>query len=426
MVGAGLAGLNCARLLAQARIPFVMLEAGACAGGRLQTEVTAEGFQLDRGFQTVFSAYPALRRALGTLEELSLRPFDSGAAVVSERGLAFVRPPLRHPRYALSGLTSRALTWGDRRRLVLLALGSRVSPWDGVRDVRGTPRTALKDLRAWGFSPHFVNGFWRPLLEGMFLEGDLETSADVFRFVVKMLAEGVAALPARGMRAIPEALQQRLPAGAVRFNTEARELLRHGVSGEILGVALAGDEPVPARAVVVAADGRSAARLTGLPLPAPSLGCTTMYLAGRRRLYEPKLLALNARQDRYVSHAALLTNVAPEYAPTGWHLLEATVVGVPEDGDEEVERKVRADLRRWWPREDLSDWRTLAIQRLPHALLRQPPDFAETLGGPRTAIRGLYLAGELTQDSSINGALKSGEEAARAVAADLGYGLLTA
>lgn len=425
MVGAGLAGLNCARLLAQAGIPFVVVEAGACAGGRLQTQVTADGFQLDRRFQTVFSAYPALRRALGTLKELSLRPFDSGVAVVSERGLALVHPPLRHPRHALSALTSRALTWGDRRRLLQLALGARVSPWDGVRDVYGTPRTALMELRACGFSPHFVNGFWRPFLEGLFLERDLETSADAFRFVVKMLVEGQAALPARGMRAIPEALLRRLPAGAVRYRTEARELL-HAETGEILGVALAGDEPVGARAVVVATDGRSAVRLTRLPLPAPSLGCTTLYLAGRRRLYERKLLALNARQDRYVSHAALLTNVAPEYAPPGWHLLEATVVGVPDDSDEAVERKVRADLARWWPREDLSGWRTLAIQRLPHALLRQPPDFAETLVGPRTAIPGLYLAGELTQDSSINGALKSGEEAARAVAADLGYALLTA
>ncbi len=36
----------------------------------------------------------------------------------------------------------------------------------------------------------------------------------------------------------------------------------------------------------------------------------------------------------------------------------------------------------------------------------------------RTAIPGLYLAGEYTEDSSINGAMRSGEGAAGAVLGD--------
>ena len=50
IVGAGLAGLSCARRLTAAGIPFVILEAGRRIGGRIKTD-RVEGFLLDHGFQ---------------------------------------------------------------------------------------------------------------------------------------------------------------------------------------------------------------------------------------------------------------------------------------------------------------------------------------------------------------------------------------
>ena len=178
VVGAGLAGLTCARLLAQANTPVVVLEAADGIGGRVRTDVTPEGFVLDRGFQVLFTAYPALRRVLD-LRTLDLRPFDNGAAVVTAGGPVFLRDPVRHPGHALAAITSRLLTWGDRARLARLAISLAAARWDGVRDVPDTGRSAEQELRALGFSEQLMEAFFRPFLAGIRLRRDLSTSAAV-------------------------------------------------------------------------------------------------------------------------------------------------------------------------------------------------------------------------------------------------------
>ena len=133
-------------------------------------------------------------------------------------------------------------------------------------------------------------------------------------------------------------------------------------------------------AVVLAADGDSTARLTGLDVPRIGLGSATLYLAGRQRLYAQKLLVLNALPDAFVNDATLLTNVVPEYAPPGWHLLAAHVLDSDGLDDGTVEARARADLRRWFPHVDLAGWRTLAVVRTPHSQFAQPPQRANRAG----------------------------------------------
>src|SRR5690242_17123489 len=63
VVGAGLAGLTCARLLHQAKVKVRVLEASDGVGGRVRTDAV-DGFLLDRGFQVLLTAYPEPRRWL--------------------------------------------------------------------------------------------------------------------------------------------------------------------------------------------------------------------------------------------------------------------------------------------------------------------------------------------------------------------------
>src|SRR5690349_13012380 len=63
VVGAGLAGLRCARELARGGLDVRLLEAGDAVGGRVRTDVV-DGFRIDRGFQVLNDGYPALRAAL--------------------------------------------------------------------------------------------------------------------------------------------------------------------------------------------------------------------------------------------------------------------------------------------------------------------------------------------------------------------------
>ncbi|MDF1504359.1 FAD-dependent oxidoreductase, partial [Roseisolibacter sp. H3M3-2] len=93
IVGAGLAGLCCARELARAGRAVTVLEAGAEPGGRVRSRVV-DGYVVDRGFQVLFTAYPTLRAALDLDgaggERLRLRRFAPAARVGRARGAGLV------------------------------------------------------------------------------------------------------------------------------------------------------------------------------------------------------------------------------------------------------------------------------------------------------------------------------------------------
>ncbi|MYQ93101.1 NAD(P)-binding protein, partial [Streptomyces sp. SID4946] len=79
VMGAGVAGLACARDLAAAGLGVIVLEADDAVGGRMRTD-RVDGFTVDRGFQVVNPAYPQLRRRLPA-RFVDPRPFLPGVLV---------------------------------------------------------------------------------------------------------------------------------------------------------------------------------------------------------------------------------------------------------------------------------------------------------------------------------------------------------
>ena len=79
IVGAGLAGLCCARRLAQCGVSFQVVEASDGVGGRVRTDIV-EGFRLDRGFQLYLPSYPEGTRVLD-YDALDLKHFTPGARI---------------------------------------------------------------------------------------------------------------------------------------------------------------------------------------------------------------------------------------------------------------------------------------------------------------------------------------------------------
>ena len=76
VVGAGVAGLSCARRLRRGGAQVEVYEASDGVGGRLRSDVVqmpgAGAFLLDRGFQILIEAYPEVREQLD-LEPLKLK-----------------------------------------------------------------------------------------------------------------------------------------------------------------------------------------------------------------------------------------------------------------------------------------------------------------------------------------------------------------
>jgi protoporphyrinogen oxidase len=183
--------------------------------------------------------------------------------------------------------------------------------------------------------------------------------------------------------------------------------------GERVTGVSAGGEEHEADAVVVATDAPTAGRLTGEAVPEGRVGEVCLYYE-TSGLGSGKKILLNAEDEVFVNNAVEISNVSEEYAPQGRHLLYAVALTGLDLPDETLYRQGIEDLARWYPG---ADFRPIGLRRIHYGQFAQPPGIHETLPENRTATPGLVLAGEYTEDSSINGSMLSGEKAAEAVSA---------
>ncbi|WP_069802276.1 NAD(P)/FAD-dependent oxidoreductase [Thermogemmatispora onikobensis] len=422
VVGAGLAGLTCARHLSRAGLSVLVLEAADRPGGRVSTDRHPEGFLLDRGFQVLFTAYPAVQRELD-LAALRPRRFLPGALLVKGGRRYPLADPRRQPGWLAASTSNPLIPLTDKWRV--LRLTRTILQTVSVESPAAWPVATLDEtselyLRHWGFSREgFIAHFARPFFGGIFLDRELQTSARMLRFVWRMLASGDIVLPEEGMEAIAAQLAASLPASSLRLGARVVALLRE--DGRISGVRLESGEELQAAAVVIATASPTAAHLTGLSLPTAGRGCTCLYFAGPQSLYDEPVLLLNCEPGGLVNHAVQLTNIVPQYAPPGQHLLSVTILDEAtqaEEDDERLAQHALQELAVWFPERDLSGWRLLAVYRLPFAQFAQPPGIFAHLPEARSGESGLYLTGEYLHSSSIHGALSSGAHTARLVLAD--------
>ena len=269
-------------------------------------------------------------------------------------------------------------------------------------------------LRRWGFSEHgFVANFARPFYGGIVLDRQLSTSARVLYFATKMLASGNIVIPERGMGEIPAQLAAHLPEQTLRLQTRVESVIE--AEQRAVGVTLTGGEELQGDAVVIATDAPTAARLANMAVPDEPMGVTCVYFAGTTSLYSGPKLLLNANPIGFVNNAVQISNVSPVYAPAGQHLLSASVLTAAPMDEADLVARCRMDLSSWFPEKAFATFRPVGTYRVPFAQFRQPPGIFKQLPANTTTTAGLFLAGEYTESSSIQGAMRSGERAAQAV-----------
>ncbi|MDH3584130.1 MAG: FAD-dependent oxidoreductase [Phycisphaerae bacterium] len=404
VIGAGLAGLSCARALAEASVECIVLESSDRVGGRLGSD-RHQGFVLDRGFAVFLDAYPEARRQLD-LEALELKTFDCGARIQWGERHAVLLDPWRHPFAAWRQVLNPVARWSDYPRLLELR-GRMLAGDDDAGDAESDGCSAGELLARAKLSPQLIDGFFRPFFGGVFFDRELETSARMLRFVFRMFARGRAALPAGGMQAIADQIHAELPADAVRLHHRV-------VSIEEGAVVMDSGQRCPAEMVVIATDHEQAVKLVGDVLPPRRWrGTSTLYFAAEKPPLTEALLVLDGSGTGPVNHLAVPSNVCPTYAPAGAALVCANVVGSEHEGDG-LEAAVHRQLREWFGAA-VDGWKHLRTYHIPRALPDQSPAALSARPQASRLGPGRFLCGDHLNTASINGALQSGRLAAEAV-----------
>lgn len=412
VVGAGLAGLRCAGALTELGREVVVLEAGDAVGGRVRTDVV-DGFRCDRGFQVLNPAYPAVRRWVD-VGALALQSFGAGVMVRRDEGLRVVADPIREPRLLLQTLRSGYLRPVELVALSRWARQVLVNP-GAVR--RAPDMTLTQSLDAAGVTGRLRHEILDPFLAGVLVDSYGASSANFAKLLVRMFALGRPGLPEQGMGALPAQLASPLP--QVRLDTQVDSVIADG--GHEVTV-ISGGSTWRARAVVIATDPVTAARLAPLPEPATK-GLVTWWFEAAQSPSPLPLIAVDGRtptgagrmRHGPVWNTALISAAAPSYAPPGHHLVEATCLLDRPDGDAPEAEVLRHVGEIFGCSTD--GWQTIVRHRIPLALPAMPPPLhtrsAVSLG------EGVYVCGDHRDTASIQGALVSGNRTANAVHAAL-------
>lgn len=398
IVGAGVAGLACAKVLEENQISYTVLEAGGRPGGRIQTDVV-DGFQLDYGFQVLQTGYPDVGEYLD-LTALQLQKFPAGVAVRFNGRFHTIADPRQHPLHLLSTVTAPLGTFGDR--LAMLKLARRVCRGTFEDIFKQPEKLTLDYLGDCGFSDKFIKSFFVPFLAGACLDKEIKVSSRVLDYLFRVFSMGDAALPAKGMGEIPQQLVRSLAPDAIQCNSKVVQVSDGAVTLEDGGVingkqvVLATSEPVIQELLGVQAVRRSVAE-----------SCIYYFADWLPPFKEPFLL-LNGDGHGPVNNIAFPSMVASSYAPAGKTLIAVVVVDDQYIKRTDLEAEVRGQCSQWFG-DVVSSWKHLRTCHIEHALPSQAPPTNSPYNLPEPVNEGIRVCGEYKSLPGLQWALMSGD-----------------
>jgi len=461
VIGAGLAGLVAARRLADAGRSVLLLEASDGVGGRIRSDVV-DGYVLDRGFQLLSPAYPALTREVD-LAALDLQPFVRGVRSGS-RTLALPAFPGAHGSVADSGKAglpgSGEIGLPGGGQVGLAAAGGVESSISGRAGLSASSGIGERGSAAGGTggpstSSGRARGEWASAEALRMLAGSLRgvSPLDVVRLAALSARDALPGAPARVLHRPDRSTADEL----VQLGLSERlveTVLRPFLAGVFLEADLATSSRffhLVWRAFVLGGAARPAGGMQALPeqiaarLPdgvlrlgavVESVAPGIVRLAGGGTLLARDVVVANAEVPlsgvqppvwhgvTTFYHACSAVTDEPRLVrvdPVGGLIVNTVVLepglhsssllGVPDDLDA-AERRVRERLARLHGLSagDFSEIRRYGIV---HALPAMPAPHPV-----RARVRladGLYVCGDHRDTSSIQGALVSGARAAHAV-----------
>jgi protoporphyrinogen oxidase len=403
IVGAGVSGLVAAQVLENQGYQPVILEASDRAGGRVKTDIK-KGFQLDHGFQVLLSSYPAAQKYLD-FKALKLQELKPGAVIFNNGKQQIIGDPLRDISTLFSTLFSGIGTLSDKFKIFQLNLKLKNKSIEAIFSSDEISTKAY--LQEFGFSSQIITQFFTPFFTGIFLENELTTSSRMFEFVFKMFGEGLAVLPKGGMEEISKQLVANLSNTTFQYNTQVSS-----VSNE--EIILHTGEKLVSTATIIATDASKLVR----DAPSKNLiwkSCQTLYFTTNKRVIEKPMIGLVSKKDSLINNIFYHTSVATHSNNTE-ELLSVTVVKEHQLTEEQLIATVTKQLQEECTIDHLT---FLAVYHIKKAL----PDLKDIkyeVSPPETQLSsGIFLAGDVQLNGSLNADMIAGENAALQVIASI-------
>ena len=404
---------------------IVLIESDKTVGGRVKTD-KKDGFLLDHGFQVFIENYPCSQKIFD-YNSLNLHPFLPGAIVKIGENFYPVSDPIRRPQDIFQSLITPIGTILDKLKVGLFSVIIRFISVDNIlRSEEINTYKYLSDKLI--LSSSMIDSFFKPFFQGIFLSPLQLQSSNMFQFVFKMFTEGQASLPRDGMEGIPRQLASQIPLKSIILNTKVENFSFKGSdkSKKIYVNTLNTSKikkTYEADRLIIATDPINAKKLietSGIGIPRFDIpdarGSTTLYF-GMDTEFPPildRMLILNGESDATNNEIFTINNlcfpsqVSKSYAPPGKSLLSITLCKFIDTNisDQELEEKIRIQLRKWWSIDTIDTCYLLKIYRIKYAQPAQNPPY--NVLKPSQIAENLFCCGDHMNSATLNGAIESG------------------
>jgi len=396
IIGAGVSGLTAARVLEDNDYSPVIIEATDRVGGRVKTDII-DGYQLDHGFQVLLTAYPAAQKYLN-LDALELQKFIPGATIFHNGKKKTIGDPLRNLSLLIPTLFSGIGTFSDK--LKVLRLNRLLKKVTLTEIFEKTEKTTFQYLLDFGFSEEMISQFFKPFFSGIFLEPELETSSRMFEFVYKMFGEGFATLPKAGIEAIPKQLKENLKQTTFQFNTKVKSVEDHKIF-------LAEGTELESHFTIIATEpGALVLNLKNKETKWKS--CDTLYFETNNRTIDKPLIGLISDSDALINNIFYHTSLASKSVGKK-ELLSVTVVKEHGLSEEALIMRIQKELQQYC---GLDSYTFIKHYCITQALPILDGLQYEIHPSETKLTTGIFLAGDMQLNGSLNAAMIAGESAA--------------
>lgn len=375
VIGAGLAGLNCAKSLHENGFQVKVIEASDRVGGRVKTD-EIDGYLLDHGFQVINPAYSELRRT-GLVEELEIASLPKGVELALNEDLIKVGDFRADWSYFKSDLSSKSGTLGEKLSF--------------LRYLMSKPKDQ-PFAEVFGNHSAFYQRVIKPFLTGVFLTDPDHVSSVMAHELLTWFMKGAPGVPKQGVQSLALALAKGLD---IELNTKATALRS--------SVVTTNNGEMRADVVVLAINQRQAAAILGRGTWSMN-SSTTWYHSIDAGEISSKHLRIDSNSG--LVNSLVISNVAPTYAPQGRSLVSTTALQpMPEI-------EVRRKIAKLWGRAE-SSFEFIKSYEISESLPKHLP--GKPLLSKLQITPQLFAIGDYQATPSQQGALLTGRLAAEEI-----------